>query len=497
MRSRTRSRSPQRRRERREERSRSDRNVSNKPVRRRSPHRRSRSVSQGRSRSDRRVSNKQDRRPSPPRSKERDRLRRNSRSPHSGRKNERERRRSQQKVSAPRRRRSRSRSLSSSSSSSETSSEGSSTSSSDPRSNSARVPKLPPKAVDRWPNDRFREYNEKSKNPFKGWISGGKSFMDDPAEPSTRSSNYKGRGGGAPSYSDTRAGDARREQRVRIGEEGVPEVWSKSPTRAELDDVKLVKGSYVGPKKKKKKKGKGKKKDKKSKKKSKKSKKRKSKKDSSSSETSSSASSSGSSDSSDDSSSSDSSSSEGEDGDEWLEKTAEGIKKPKKKSSASKKDKKNKKKKRKSDKAAKSKKSSSGGSKSRSKDGGNNDEDVGPSLRPSGSLNQKDFGRALLPGEGAAMAAYIADGKRIPRRGEIGLTSDEIANFESVGYVMSGSRHRRMEAVRIRKENQLYSADEKRALAMFSKEERQKRENKILSQFKDMIHSKLQAKDKK
>jgi hypothetical protein len=32
---------------------------------------------------------------------------------------------------------------------------------------------------------------------------------------------------------------------------------------------------------------------------------------------------------------------------------------------------------------------------------------------------------------------------------------------------MSGSRHRRMEAVRLRKENQIYSADEKRALAMF------------------------------
>lgn len=56
---------------------------------------------------------------------------------------------------------------------------------------------------------------------------------------------------------------------------------------------------------------------------------------------------------------------------------------------------------------------------------------------------------------------------------------------------MSGSRHRRMEAVRIRKENQIYSADEKRALAMFSKDERQKRENKILGQFKDMIQSKL------
>ena len=50
------------------------------------------------------------------------------------------------------------------------------------------------------------------------------------------------------------------------------------------------------------------------------------------------------------------------------------------------------------------------------------------------------YGHALLPGEGAAMAAYIAEGKRIPRRGEIGLTSDEITSYEDVGYVMSGSR---------------------------------------------------------
>jgi hypothetical protein len=59
---------------------------------------------------------------------------------------------------------------------------------------------------------------------------------------------------------------------------------------------------------------------------------------------------------------------------------------------------------------------------------------------------------------------------------------------------MSGSRHRRMEAVRIRKENQIYSADEKRALAMFSKEERQKRENKILSQFRDVVQKKISHK---
>jgi len=119
------------------------------------------------------------------------------------------------------------------------------------------------------------------------------------------------------------------------------------------------------------------------------------------------------------------------------------------------------------------------------------DEDVvGPLPKSSVELNNKDFGKALLPGEGAAMAAFVAEGKRIPRRGEIGLTPDEISSYEDVGYVMSGSRHRRMEAVRIRKENQIYSADEKRALAMFNKEERSKREAKILTQFKEMIKSK-------
>ena len=45
--------------------------------------------------------------------------------------------------------------------------------------------------------------------------------------------------------------------------------------------------------------------------------------------------------------------------------------------------------------------------------------------------------------------------------------------------------------LRLRKENQIYSADEKRALAMFSKEERVKRENKILGQFRDMVQDKL------
>lgn len=108
-----------------------------------------------------------------------------------------------------------------------------------------------------------------------------------------------------------------------------------------------------------------------------------------------------------------------------------------------------------------------------------------------------NYGHALLPGEGAAMAEYVKAGKRIPRRGEIGLTSDQIASFEQSGYVMSGSRHRRMEAVRLRKENQIYSADEKRALASFNREERLKRENKILSGFREMVQRKTKGKEEK
>ncbi|XP_047002438.1 NKAP family protein CG6066 [Schistocerca americana] len=236
--------------------------------------------------------------------------------------------------------------------------------------------------------------------------------------------------------------DQRRQERERIGLAGVANVWGKSPPpEQDSDEEEAISGDAKkkdsvaissSPKKKKKHKMKANKKKKKSshkKKKDKKQKKKKKKKESSSS----------------------SSSSDDEVAvEQWVEKNkADGS--------------------------------------------GSDDEDgiVGPVQKQHVTLSQKDYGKALLPGEGAAMAAYVAEGKRIPRRGEIGLTSDQIASFEAVGYVMSGSRHRRMEAVRIRKENQIYSADEKRALAMFSKEERQKRENRILSQFKEMVNNKL------
>lgn len=68
------------------------------------------------------------------------------------------------------------------------------------------------------------------------------------------------------------------------------------------------------------------------------------------------------------------------------------------------------------------------------------DETIGPVPKGVIQLSHRELGKALLPGEGAAMAAYVAEGKRIPRRGEIGLTCDEISSYEEVGFVMSGSR---------------------------------------------------------
>ncbi len=42
-----------------------------------------------------------------------------------------------------------------------------------------------------------------------------------------------------------------------------------------------------------------------------------------------------------------------------------------------------------------------------------------------------------LLGAGTAMAAFAAEGKRIPRRGEVGLKAEEIEKFE--GYLFSRS----------------------------------------------------------
>ncbi|KAL4366471.1 hypothetical protein GQ457_05G002690 [Hibiscus cannabinus] len=111
---------------------------------------------------------------------------------------------------------------------------------------------------------------------------------------------------------------------------------------------------------------------------------------------------------------------------------------------------------------------------------------VGPAPLPRAE-GHISYGGALRPGEGDAIAQYVQQGKRIPRRGEVGLSAEEIQKFENLGFVMSGSRHQRMNAIRIRKENQVYSAEDKRALAMFNYEEKAKREHKVMADLQRLV----------
>ncbi|CAK8560779.1 unnamed protein product [Lathyrus sativus] len=115
-----------------------------------------------------------------------------------------------------------------------------------------------------------------------------------------------------------------------------------------------------------------------------------------------------------------------------------------------------------------------------------NEPTVGPMPLPRAE-GHISYGGALRPGEGDAIAQYVQQGKRIPRRGEVGLSAEEISKFEELGYVMSGSRHQRMNAIRIRKENQVYSAEDKRALAMFNYEEKAKREHKVMADLQRLV----------
>jgi hypothetical protein len=48
-----------------------------------------------------------------------------------------------------------------------------------------------------------------------------------------------------------------------------------------------------------------------------------------------------------------------------------------------------------------------------------------------------------------------------------------------------------MNAVRIRKENQVISAEEQRALSAFNYEQRAKKENQIIADFRDIVSQKL------
>ncbi|GMI15905.1 hypothetical protein TrVE_jg8841 [Triparma verrucosa] len=127
-------------------------------------------------------------------------------------------------------------------------------------------------------------------------------------------------------------------------------------------------------------------------------------------------------------------------------------------------------------------------------------DDEGPQPLPnqivSSNAPKSNFGGNLLPGEGEALAAYVQQNIRIPRRGEIGYSELDIEQYEQSGYVMSGSRHARMNAVRLRKENQVFSHEEKRALALIAFEENQQKEQQIMQDMREMLEARKRGEEK-
>lgn len=104
-------------------------------------------------------------------------------------------------------------------------------------------------------------------------------------------------------------------------------------------------------------------------------------------------------------------------------------------------------------------------------------------------LNQKIFqwSKDLLPGEGDAIAQFVSQNKRIPRRGEVGLTSEEIDQFEKLGYVMSGSKHKVIERVRQQKEALVMKGMVEEKERIQRGEKRLARENEVMGRFRNIV----------
>ena len=70
------------------------------------------------------------------------------------------------------------------------------------------------------------------------------------------------------------------------------------------------------------------------------------------------------------------------------------------------------------------------------------------------------------------------------------MSSEAINNYEKLGYVMSGNRHKKMNIARESKEIQIFTVEEKKALAIFNLEEQQRKEINIINNFKKILKSK-------
>ena len=126
------------------------------------------------------------------------------------------------------------------------------------------------------------------------------------------------------------------------------------------------------------------------------------------------------------------------------------------------------------------------------------DKDASPSAKSDYpvSLSVKrngEYGGQVDQGEAAAILPYIQSGKRVPRRGEIGLTAEEIAGYERAGYVMSGNRNVYMTTMRMKKEAAVIGLEEERRMRALAMEAKRRREAQLVESLRAMIPQKPQG----
>eukprot|EP00388_Colpodella_angusta_P016698 GDKJ01041359.1.p1 GENE.GDKJ01041359.1~~GDKJ01041359.1.p1 ORF type:complete len:279 (-),score=44.48 GDKJ01041359.1:238-1074(-) len=95
--------------------------------------------------------------------------------------------------------------------------------------------------------------------------------------------------------------------------------------------------------------------------------------------------------------------------------------------------------------------------------------------------------QGLFKGEAEGMAAFARDGKRIPRRGEIGMDASQIEKLENIGYVMSGNRNKRMNAIRIEKEQKVLNLEKDRIASLQKIEQKFMKEHEQLAEFREIL----------
>merc|ERR1712113_574868 len=91
---------------------------------------------------------------------------------------------------------------------------------------------------------------------------------------------------------------------------------------------------------------------------------------------------------------------------------------------------------------------------------------------------------------GLNFTEFFQNGKRIPLRGQEGMSVDQIEAFERAGYKMSANHKRQVEAHYMRMERKVYTPEEKAMLERYSKNDRDAKSKEQLEQFRSFVAAK-------